>query len=260
MTSDVSLLLVDGLNLLRPVFEVNKEEDPERKKEGVLRSLHASFLRALDTHRPTHCLWCFESRAHTWRHALYPQYKANRPEPPALLLDVVATFRAQLAEQGIASCDYAGLEADDVLGCVAFRARKANLNVIALCTDKDITTLLGIGVQIYNHFDKSWRDDAWLQRKLGVTAAQVPDYLALAGDADDNIPGVTRVGPKTAAQLLGQFETLDGVLTAAEQGLIPGQVGRNLVAEKENALLFKQLTTLKYDCITDSLKLKDYRL
>ena len=109
------LLLIDGLNLVRPIYETNPSTNPEEKLEGVLTTVNRSFIRALERHKPTHLAWVFESRGQTWRHDLYPDYKSSRPAPPPLLLEVVSQFKVQLASQGVVTLEYPNVEADDAI-------------------------------------------------------------------------------------------------------------------------------------------------
>lgn len=254
------LLLIDGLNLVRPIYETNPSEDPEKKREGVVKTVGDSFIRAIETHRPTHVAWVFESRGVTWRHLLYPGYKASRPAPPEVLLDAVRDVRANMADQGVATIEYPNLEADDVIGCIAMRAAAAGIAVTVLSTDKDMPYLLKFGVKVYNHFNRSYRDEAWCLAKMFVRPEQMLDSLALQGDSTDDIPGVDQIGVKTAGKLLTEFGDLEGVLAAAAEGKIKGAKGKMLVEQAHMARLSRQLTDLKMDCITEPLSLAAFKV
>lgn len=255
------LLLIDGLNLVRPIYETNPSSDPTEKLDGVLTTLNRSFLRALEQHTPTHLAWVFERRCHTWRHDIYPEYKSSRETPPPLMLEVVRHFRQQMADQGVKTMEYEGLEADDVIACIAARARKAGIKVTVLSTDKDLPFLLTLGVGVYNHFSRSWHDAEWCERKLGgIQPHQILDCLALMGDSADDIPGVSKIGVTTAGALLNKYGDLEGVLAAAAAGQIKGVRGARLVEEAHLARLSRQLTDLKFDCVTDPLRLTDFKV
>lgn len=255
------LLLIDGLNLVRPLFETNPSLDPFDKLEGVLLNLSRSFTRALNTHTPTHLAWVFESRCKTWRHALYPEYKSKREDPPELLLEVVKQYRQQLADQGFKTLELPGHEADDVIGCLTVRARKAGIKVTVLSTDKDLAWLVSEGAGVYNHFNSSWRDVEWCLKKFkGATPAQLPDALALMGDSTDNIPGVDKVGVTNAGTLLTKYGNLEAILAAAAEGSIKGVIGKRLVEQAHLARLSRQLTGLKLDCITEPMNLASFKV
>lgn len=254
------LLLIDGLNFVRPIFETNPSDDPDKKREGVVKTVGDSFIRALETHRPTHVAWVFESRGITWRHILYPDYKSSRPEPPPVLLDAVRDVRVNMADQGVATLEYPNLEADDVIGCLAARALAAGIEVTVVSTDKDMPYLISLGAKVYNHFNRSYRDEAWCLNKMFVRPEQMLDSLALQGDKVDDIPGVAKIGVKIAGQLLTEYGNLEGVLEAAAAGKIKGVKGKMLVEQAHLARLSRQLTELKLDCVTEPLSLSAFRV
>lgn len=240
------LLLADGLNIVRRVYEANPGNDSPEKADGAVRSSLASFRRALVEHRPSHFLAVFDHGGPTWRHELYPQYKAKRKPMPAELQARIPDIREQLAAMALAHCSVPGVEADDVIPTVGLRWKRTRPGrVIVLSTDKDLAVLLPAGIEVRDHFKPEWRDEAWVLAKYGVPAALLGDFLALMGDSTDGIPGVPGIGQKTAAKLLLEFGSLDALLARA--GEVKGKVGESLRASIGEAQLSKQLVSFKTD-------------
>lgn len=248
-----TLLLIDGLNILRRVYEANPAEDIPTKVEGAVLSALASFRRALTDCKPTHALAAFDTGGKTWRHALYPQYRQHRKPMDPELAEVLPDFRLTLTEVlGLQTAMIDGYEADDIIATAFYRwtASKEG-QVIPVSTDKDVLQLIADGAIVRNHFatakngEPSWFDERYVMDKFGVGSHQLADYLALLGDSTDDIPGVEKVGAKTAARLLQRYGDLEGVLAnAAEE---KGVVGKNLAEQAHLARLSRQLLSLKTD-------------
>lgn len=244
------LLLVDGLNMIRRIYGANPAPDTPEKAKGAIKATRGSFARALQSHSPSHCLWAFDHGGHTWRHALYAAYKANRKPMPEPLRDEIESFKSELADKGWTVAAYPGFEAEDTMASVGALARGAGMAVTALSNDKDILTLLDLGIVVYDHFSYQALDDAHCIKKFGVPASQVIEVLALFGDAVDGVPGVDSVGEKTAAKLIKEHGTVEGVL-AASAG-IKGAVGARLREQADMAKLSRQLVSLRFDVLTVS--------
>lgn len=243
--SDV-LLLADGLNIVRRVYEANPAPDSPDKADGAVKSSLASFRRALAEHRPTHFLAAFDHGGPTWRHEIYPQYKEKRKPMPAELLARLPDILEGLSDMGLAHCSVPGVEADDVIPTVGLHWKRTRPGrVIVLSTDKDMAILLAADIEIRDHFKPEWRNEAWVQAKYGVPAALLGDFLALMGDSTDGIPGVAGIGQKTAAKLLLEFGSLTALLARA--GEVKGKVGESLRASIAEAQLSKQLVDFKTD-------------
>lgn len=243
---DDVLLLADGLNIVRRVYEANPAPDSPEKADGAVRSSLASFRRALVEHRPTHFLAAFDHGGQTWRHDLYPQYKADRKPMPPDLLARIPDIQEQLSAMGLAHCSVPGVEADDVIPTVGLHWKRTRPGrVIVLSTDKDLAVLLPAGIEIRDHFKPEWRDAAWVQAKFGVPPSLLGDFLALMGDSTDGIPGVPGVGQKTAAKLLLEYGSLEALLARA--GEVKGKIGESLRASMAEARISKQLVSFKTD-------------
>lgn len=241
------LLLIDGLNVVRRVYEANPEPESQDKLDTAMRNSLASFRRALDEHRPSHALAVFDFGGATWRHALYPRYREKRAPMPQILREALPAFYAQLATAlNLKTVALPGVEADDVIASVAQRWQARALGpAIIISTDKDLCQLLQFGCLIRDHFKPQWRDAAWVQQKFGVPVAALGDWLALAGDDADDIPGVRGIGPKGATRLLQAYATLERVLREAAP--LQGAVAKSLRDQAALARLSRQLVSFKTD-------------
>jgi DNA polymerase-1 len=237
-------------------------DDSSEKADGALTSSWHSMRRALREHGPTHFACCFDHGGKTWRHELYPDYKAHRDPMPECLRQQLPGYIEEFRATGLTALSVPGVEADDTIATLALRAAARGFRVIVMTTDKDMCWLLAHGIKIYDHFGKIWRDAAWVSKRFyGITPAQVPDYLALMGDDSDGIPGVPDIGEKTAAKLLIKHGNLDAVLAAAARD--GGLRGRGVASLREHAplaVLSLKLATLKTDVPLGSLAPRDLRL
>lgn len=245
------LLAVDGLGMLRRIYGANPSTNEQEKAEGTIVTMQQSFRRALREHEPTHCLFAFDAGGETWRHKLYPPYKAGRQPMTAELQAELAKYKQMLAAEGWTQVEHPGQEADDTLGSVAFSALAVDAEVVVLASDKDIASVAQYGAKVYDHFVHEWHDSAWCWNKFGVGLERLQDWLALVGDAVDGVPGVPGVGAKTATRLLREHGDLTGVLAAA--AAIKGKLGENLRDEADAARLSRQLTALRVNLFPDGL-------
>ncbi len=207
----------------------------------------------LERTRPTHVLTAFdESLVSSFRNAIYPEYKANRELPPPELKVQFNYCKQVSAALGITVLSHEQFEADDLIGSAVEMSRKVNFRNVIVSADKDFGQLVGLHDEQWD-FSKNERWDAQgVKQRLGVRPDQVVDYLALTGDAVDNIPGVPGIGPKTAATLLAHFGSLDVLLARIEE--VPflrlrgaGQVYVRLKAHREQALLSQRLAAIVLD-------------
>lgn len=242
-----TLLLVDGFNLIRRIFEARKAgNDPE----AVIEACQRSLVRAVRDHEPSHACVAWDSHDTTWRHLLYVDYKANRKPTPALLLDNLDAFDAAFRDvAGVASIKLASYEADDIIATMARRLAESGGQAIILSMDKLFLQLLGDGIRVYNHFDHTETNDSDVMARYGIRVAQLADFWALAGDSSNNIKGVPGIGPKRAAELLSRYEDLEAIL-AGEAAL---------EEHADTARRCRQLVTLKTD-VELGINLRDFRL
>jgi DNA polymerase-1 len=240
------LLAIDGLNIVRRVYEASPEEDSAEKAETALRHSLSSFRRLLGTHSPTHVLAAFDHGGPTWRHALYPRYREQRAPMPSFLREALPAFHEKLAATGLHVLTIPEVEADDVIGTGVLRwLAEGKGEAIIASTDKDLHGLIAHGALVWDHFKGEWHDDAWVRNKFGVAPELLVDLLSLMGDVTDGVPGVSKVGMKTAAKLLNAYGDLDAVMAGA--GILKTPIGERLRAEREVLYLSRQLVQLKTD-------------
>src|SRR5690606_38937890 len=218
------LLAIDGMNIVRRVYEANDETELEAKAELALRHALSSFRKLLATHVPTHVLPVFDAGGRTWRHDVFAAYREQREAVPAALQAGLAGFCAQLGEWGLTPVSVEGVEADDVIATAVLRwLHEARGEAIVASTDKDLHGLIADGAWLWDHFRGEWHDAKWVETKFGISPALLPDLLALTGDAADGIPGVQKVGVKTAAKLLQNYGDIDRIMAGA--GILKDALG-----------------------------------
>ena len=240
------LLAIDGLNIVRRVYEASPDEDSPEKAATALRHALSSFRRLLETHSPTHVLAAFDFGGPTWRHALYPRYREQRAPMPSCLRAALPAFHDKLTAAGLCIVMLPEVEADDVIGTGVLRwLAEGRGEAIIATTDKDLHGLIAHGALVWDHFKGEWHDDAWVRNKFGVPPELLVDLLALMGDVTDGVPGVSKVGMKTAAKLLNAYGDLDAVMAGA--GILKTPIGERLRAEREILYLSRQLVQLKTD-------------
>ena len=244
------LVLVDGSSYLYRAFHAmpsltNSKGHPTGAAYGM-----TNMLKRLEAEvQPELAAVVFDARGKTFRDDLYPQYKANRPPMPMELRAQIDSIHAIVRALGFPVLVVGGVEADDVIGTLAEQARGAELDVLVCTGDKDVAQLVDDRVTMVNNMDDAVLDAAGVTAKFGVAPESIVDYLALVGDAVDNVPGVSKVGPKTAAKWLGQYGTLENLV--AHAGEIKGKVGENLRASLEQIPLSKELVTIRRDVALD---------
>jgi len=195
---------------------------------------------------PEYLAVCFDRAEKTFRHEEYPEYKANRPEPPEDLVPQFDLARQVAAAYNLPALDRAGWEADDLIGTLAHKAVAAGFQVVVVTSDKDLFQLVNEHVRVMNPGkDDLMMDAEKVQEIFGVRPDQVIDVLALMGDASDNIPGVKGIGQKGARKLLEEYGSLDNLLAHADQ--VKGKAGAALAEHAEDARLSYRLATINTD-------------
>ncbi|WP_340123432.1 DNA polymerase I [Methylobacter svalbardensis] len=240
------LILVDGSSFLFRAYHAippltNANGEPTNAIHGV-----TSMLRKLiaDYHSD-YITVVFDAPGKTFRNELYDQYKAHRPPMPDDLRVQIAPLHKLIRAMGLPLIIEPGVEADDVLGALAQHAEQQGLDVIISTGDKDMAQLVTEHIILENTMSNTRMDIQGVFDKFGVKPEQIIDYLALIGDTVDNIPGVPKVGPKTAAKWLAHYQTLENLVAHADE--ITGKIGENLRASLDQLPLSKQLTTIKCD-------------
>ena len=241
-----SLLLIDGLNIVRRIYEAIPVPDSDDKAKGAMKSSLSSIERAVKEHAPTHALVVFDAEGKTWRHDLFANYQLNRKPKPQPLKQAIPGLVSQIEALGISVVRIPGVEADDVLAGVALKwVALLRGPVTVLSTDKDLAALTAYGVGVYDHFKNEWHDSVWVKNKFGVAPELLQDLLALTGDSTDGIEGLPGVGPKTAAKWLNEFGSLDELLK--NSAAVKGKAGEVLRANVEKVLLARKLVEFKTD-------------
>ena len=211
-----------------------------------MRGVLSMLRRIAEDERPDYFAVVFDAPGKTFRDDWYPLYKAQRPPMPEDLVRQIEPLHDLVRAHGWPLLMVEGVEADDVIGTLATQAAAAGIDCVISTSDKDLAQLVRPGIKLVNTMSNETLDQPGVVAKFGVRADQVLDLLALTGDAVDNVPGVAKVGPKTAAKWLAQFGTLDEVI--AHAGEIPGVVGDNLRATLDWLPQGKRLLTVKTDC------------
>ena len=246
LNSTGTLLLVDGSSFLYRAFHAipdmrNRQGEPTNAIYGVL-----NMLRRLRADYPADYSLCvFDAKGKTFRDDLYPQYKANRPSMPDDLALQIEPLHQAIAASGWKIAMVDNVEADDVIGTLARQASKDGVRCIIATGDKDLAQLVDEHVTLINTMNNETLDVAGVKSKFGVPPELIVDYLALMGDTVDNVPGVEKVGPKTAVKWLVQHGSLDNLMRNADT--ISGVVGANLRNALEWLPQARQLVTVKCD-------------
>ena len=241
-----SLVLIDGSSFLFRAYHAvpplsNSKGEPTNAIYGV-----SNMLRKLMADYPTdYFTVVFDAPGKTFRNELYADYKSHRPPMPDDLRVQIEPLHRLIRAMGLPLIMESGVEADDVLGALAQHAAQQGFNVIISTGDKDMAQLVTEQIILENTMSNTRMDIQGVFDKFGVKPEQIIDYLALMGDTSDNIPGVPKVGPKTAAKWLEQYHTLENLIANADK--ITGKIGENLRASLEQLPLAKQLTTIKCD-------------
>src|SRR3954470_12664890 len=227
-----TLVLVDGSSYLYRAFHALPDLRTSRgEPTGALRGVVSMLRRMVEDGKPDYFGVVFDAPGRTFRDDWYPHYKANRTAMPDDLSLQIAPLHELVRAHGWPLLMIEGVEADDVIGTLAHQASQAGIDTIISSSDKDLTQLVRPNIKMINTMSNETYDEAGVLAKFDVRADQVLDLLTLTGDAVDNIPGVAKVGPKTAAKWLTQYGTLDAVIGSA--GEVSGVVGENLRATLE---------------------------
>ena len=255
--SQPTLVLVDGSSYLYRAFHAmppltNAAGEPTGALLGVLNMI----VKLTHDFPDAQLVIVFDAPGRTFRDDLFEAYKSHRPPMPDDLRSQIEPLLEMIRAQGLPLLRVEGVEADDVIGTLACRARAAGRKVIISTGDKDMSQLVNEDITIVNTMTGSRLDREGVKAKFDVWPEQIVDYLALVGDSSDNIPGVPKVGPKTAAKWLAQYQTADGIIAHAAE--IEGKVGENLRNGIETLGLSRKLATLQTD-VELPLTLEDLR-
>ncbi|MHB1144976.1 MAG: DNA polymerase I [Thiobacillus sp.] len=244
--SGKTLLLVDGSSYLYRAFHAlpdlrNSAGEPTNAIKGVLSMLH----KLRKDHAADYIACVFDAKGKTFRDDLYPAYKEHRPAMPDDLRSQIEPLHQAIRAEGWPLVVIDGVEADDVIGTLVVHATRQGIRSIVSTGDKDMAQLVDDHVTLVNTMSQETLDEAGVAAKFGVPPERIIDYLTLIGDAVDNVPGVAKVGPKTAVKWLAEYGTLDNLMLHAEE--IKGVVGDNLRAARDWLPQARVLITIKTD-------------
>ena len=241
-----TLLLVDGSSFLyRAYHGLPDLRSPTGEPTGALYGMIAMLKRLRHIVPTEHAVCVFDAKGKTFRDDWYPEYKANRAKMPDDLVAQIEPIEQAVRALGWPVIIQDGVEADDVIGTLSARAQQAGWRTVMATGDKDLTQLVNDEVIWFNTMSGDALDEAGVVDKFGVPPERIVDYLTLVGDSVDNVPGVEKVGPKTAVKWLNEYGTLDNIVAHADA--IKGKVGENLRAALDWLPQAKRLVTVVQD-------------
>lgn len=240
------ILLIDGSSYLYRAYHAlpdlrNQNNEPSGVIYGVLNMLK----KTIEEFSSDYIVCVFDAKGKTFRNEIYSEYKANRPKMPDDLSLQIDPLKKAINAFGIPMLSIEGVEADDVIGTLATKADEQNMQVIISTGDKDLAQLVNDKITLINTMTNEKLDINGVINKFGIPPGKIIDYLTLIGDKSDNVPGVDKVGPKTALKWLDEFGSLDGVIQNHEK--ITGAVGTNLKDSLNWLATGKKLITIKKD-------------
>ena len=242
------LILIDGSSYLYRAFyvpQLKRMQTSDGQPTGAVFGIMNMIKSLMLEYPASNIVAIFDAKGKNFRHELYEDYKANRPSMPDELRSQVEHVHKGVRALGIPLIATPGVEADDVIGAYAKQASAEGQRVLIASGDKDLAQVVNERVNLIDTMKKVIMDEAGVIEKFGVRPDQIIDYLALMGDTSDNVPGVPKVGPKTAVKWLLEYETLDGIIENADK--IGGKVGENLREFIPQLPLSKDLVTIRSD-------------
>ena len=240
------IILVDGSSYLyRAYHALPPLTNSKNQPTGAIKGVISMIKKILIDHPESPLAVVFDAKGKTFRHDMYSEYKANRPPMPEDLVLQIEPIHQIISLMGIKLIMIPGVEADDVIGTLAEQARQKKLNAVISTGDKDMTQLVCENVSVVNTMSGELLDESGVLKKFGVGPELITDYLALIGDKSDNVPGVDKVGPKTAVKWLNEYSDIQGVKENSQS--IGGKVGENLRSSIEMLDLAHELVKIKTD-------------
>ena len=246
MSKPQRLILVDGSSFLFRAYHAMPDlQTRDGQLTGAIYGVTNMLRKLIKECDPELIAIVYDAKGKTFRHELYDQYKANRPPTPPELVSQIQYVHEITRAMGLPLLCISGVEADDVIGTLAAQATNIQQDVLVVTGDKDMAQLVNEHVTLIDTMKDQTLDIQGVIDKFGVRPDQIIDYLALMGDTSDNIPGVPKVGPKTAAKWLAAYDTIDQIIEHAED--IGGKVGESLREHIQQLPLSQELTTIKLD-------------
>jgi DNA polymerase-1 len=255
--SQKPIILIDGSSYFHRAFHAlpsltTSKGEPTGAMYGVINMIR----KLVNDYDPEYIAVVFDTKGKTFRHEIYPKYKATRPPMPEELVAQVKPLHEIITAMGLPLIVIEGVEADDIIGTLAKKASATHTPILISTGDKDMAQLVDEHVTLINTMTDTILDTEGVTKKFGVPPNRMIDYLTLVGDTSDNIPGVPNIGPKTAVKLLQEYGSLDNIIKHAAE--IKGKVGENLRNSLEQIPLSRELVTIKHD-IKLGLNLSDLK-
>jgi DNA polymerase-1 len=248
--AEKTLVLVDGSSyLFRAYHALPLLTNSKGEYTNAILGVTNMLKKLVETYPEAYFGVIFDAPGKTFRNDMYPEYKANRASMPDELREQIKPLHQLIKAMGLPLVMEPGVEADDVIGTLAKQAEEEDLNVVISTGDKDIAQLVTNKTSLINTMNNQWLDEEGVKEKFGVPPNMIIDYLALMGDTSDNIPGVPKVGPKTAAKWLNAYGSLDEIIAKADE--VKGKVGESLRDHLDAIPLSKELVTIKCDVPLD---------
>ena len=251
-----NFVLVDGSSYLyRAYYALPHLKNSDGEHTGAIYGVSNMLSKLLRTYNPSYLCVIFDAKGKNFRHEIYDQYKANRSSMPIELSQQVSPIIDLIKSLGIKILQVPEVEADDVIATLASQNYKDNIKVLISSGDKDLAQLVNSRVTLVNSMDEKILDTNGVIKKFGVPPEKIFDYLVLVGDTSDNIPGVDKIGPKTAVSLLDKYDNLETIIQNIDN--IKGKVSENLSKSIDSIAIAKKLIELKKD-VDINLDLEKY--
>ncbi|MGB5519798.1 MAG: DNA polymerase I [Gammaproteobacteria bacterium] len=257
---DPPVILVDGSSYLYRAFhqpQLQRLSTSKGMPTGAIFGVINMLRKLREQYKPEYMAVVFDARGKTFRHDIYEEYKAHRPPMPDDLKAQIEPLHQLVRAMGFPLISVEGVEADDVIGTLAIRASAQNRDMLISTGDKDLAQLVDPHVTLINTMNDQVLDERGVEEKFQVPPARIIDYLTLVGDTSDNIPGVPKVGPKTAIKWLKQYDSLANLVAHADE--ISGKIGENLRNSLDQLPMSKDLVTIRCDLELD-LDLEDLKM
>ncbi len=246
MTRRETLYLIDGSSYIyRAFYAIRNLSNSQGLPTNAVFGFTRMLMKVIEEKKPDYVAVAFDAKGPSFRHKLYPDYKANRPEMPDDLQPQIPYIKMMVDGFGIPAIERAGFEADDIIGTLARQGEAMGLDVVLVTGDKDFLQLVRPHVQVYDTMKDELYGEPEVRERFGVEPGRVIEVMALMGDSSDNVPGVPGVGSKTAVKLIQQYHDVEGTLAQAEK--IKGKAGKALQEYSEQARLSRQLVTIDTD-------------
>ncbi|HUT86063.1 MAG TPA: DNA polymerase I [Elusimicrobiales bacterium] len=257
-----TLFVIDAHSFIHRAYHAMPRLTSGGREIGALYGF-TRFIVSILKKEPGFLALCFDTPAKTFRHKMYPDYKAHRPKTDDALIEQIKETHEIVKTLKLPLIAKEGYEADDVLAFLTHKATDKGLDVVLVTSDKDSYQLVSDKVFVSHGAKGEFRGAEFVKEKFGVTPEQIIDYLAIVGDSVDNVPGITGIGAKTAAKLLNEFGTLENIIATAKKGAeksITKNLATKIVADEKKVMLSKKLVTLEsnlpIDIKIDDLKVK----